>query len=140
MPDPDRVVLRKAVLTGVPVKCHKRKAVIAGMFHNAEDVDYFRPIELWTKYGKVGHITESLGTRGRMKCIFNGPVQQNDTVCLSLYTRQFPPWVFPDAELRADAEQHARAAHVPLVRHASAVATADELGVDVGHGPIAPGL
>ena len=69
-PDPDRIVLRKAVLTGVPVKCHKRKAVIAGMFHNAEDVEYFMPIELWTKYGKVGHITESLGTRGRMKVSF----------------------------------------------------------------------
>ena len=61
----------------------------------------------------------------------------------SLYTRQFPPWIFADGELRYDAEQNAKTTHVPLVRHAAAAHTVvqnEELGVDVGHGPIASGL
>lgn len=54
--DPDRVVLKKVVLTGFPVKVHKKKAVIRWMFHNPEDVRWFRPLDLFTKYGRRGRI------------------------------------------------------------------------------------
>jgi pre-rRNA-processing protein TSR1 len=90
--NPDRVVLKKIVLTGYPVKAHKSKAVVKWMFHTPEDVRWFRPVELWTKEGRRGRIREPLGTHGTMKCIFDGPIQQQDAVCMSLFKRAYPKW------------------------------------------------
>lgn len=56
----------------------------------ADDIEYFAPIELYTKYGRTGHVKEALGTHGYFKAHFDGPIQQMDTVCMSLYKRQFP--------------------------------------------------
>ena len=52
--DPDRMVLKKVVLSGYPVKVHKHKAAVRWMFYSPEDVRWFRPLELWTKHGRRG--------------------------------------------------------------------------------------
>ena len=90
--DPDRVVLKKITLTGFPVRVHKRRATVKFMFYNPDDIRWFRPIELYTKYGRRGTIEEPIGTHGAMKCMFDAPVQQRDAVCMSLYKRVFPKW------------------------------------------------
>ena len=91
--DPDRIVLKKIVLTGYPIRVRKRKAVVKHMFHQPGDVKWFKPAELVTKYGLTGHIKEPVGTHGLMKVIFNKAVKQNDTVCLNLYKRVYPKMV-----------------------------------------------
>ncbi|KAL6952621.1 hypothetical protein U1Q18_044989 [Sarracenia purpurea var. burkii] len=90
--DPDRIVLKKIILTGYPQRVSKLKSTVRYMFHNPEDVRWFRPIEVWTKCGRRGRIKEPLGTHGPMKCVFNGVLQQHDTVCMSLYKRVYPKW------------------------------------------------
>ncbi len=88
--DPDRIVLKKILLTGFPYKVHKRYAVVRWMFFNPEDIMWFKPVEVFTKHGKNGIIKEPLGTHGYMKCQFEDVVQQNDTICMPLYKRVFP--------------------------------------------------
>jgi len=103
--DPDRMIVKKIVLTGYPFKTHKNSAVIRYMFFNPDDVNYFAPIQLWTKHGLNGHIKEPLGTHGHMKCIFDNKLKSMDTVCMSLYKRQFCVWPFYDKTPQYQAEQ-----------------------------------
>lgn len=62
------------------------------MFFNPKDVKYFKPVELYTKFGLRGHIKSSLGTHGLMKCVFNDHIKQADTICMPLYRRVYPVW------------------------------------------------
>lgn len=91
-PNPLTVILKRIILTGYPLKVHKKKAVIRYMFFNPKDIKYFKPVELYTKFGMRGHIKDSLGTHGLMKCQFNDYIKQNDTICMPLYKRQYPVW------------------------------------------------
>ncbi|KAL2895554.1 Pre-rRNA-processing protein TSR1-like protein, partial [Bienertia sinuspersici] len=90
--DPDRILLKKIILTGYPQRVSKVKATVRYMFHHPEDIRWFKPVEVWTKYGRRGRIKEPVGTHGAMKCLFNGVLQQNDTVCMSLFKRAYPKW------------------------------------------------
>ncbi|KAK9269852.1 hypothetical protein L1049_025425 [Liquidambar formosana] len=90
--DPDRIILKKIILTGYPQRVSKLKASVRYMFHNPEDVRWFKPVEVWTKCGRRGRIKEPVGTHGVMKCVLNGVLQQHDTVCMSLYKRTYPKW------------------------------------------------
>jgi pre-rRNA-processing protein TSR1 len=88
--DADRIALKRIVLTGYPVRVQKRWATVKYMFYNPDDVKWFKPAGLYTKHGLQGNIEESVGDHGTMKCLFNAPIKQHDTVCLPLYKRIFP--------------------------------------------------
>ena len=89
-PDQSRVVAKRVILTGHPFKINKKVVTIRYMFFNAEDVNWFKALQLWTKRGRSGHIKESLGTHGYFKAIFDGRLNPQDTVGISLYKRVFP--------------------------------------------------
>jgi pre-rRNA-processing protein TSR1 len=74
------------------VRVNKKRATVRFMFHHPDDIRWFRPVELYTKSGRRGRITEPLGTHGAMKTLFDGPVIQRDAVCMPLYKRAFPKW------------------------------------------------
>merc|ERR1719270_168660 len=92
--NPDRVICKRIVLSGHPLKINRKTATIRYLFHNREDVEYFRPIEVQTKEGRRGHIKGPLGTHGHCKIYFDKPIKQSDTVIMCLYKRVFPKWNF----------------------------------------------
>ncbi|GJN88836.1 hypothetical protein Rhopal_001807-T1 [Rhodotorula paludigena] len=111
--DATRITAKRVILTGHPFKVHKKTATIRYLFFNRDDVEYFKPVQLRTKGGRIGHIREALGTHGYFKAGFDGPISQLDTICLTLYKRCFPKWgrVWDGRPLpivsKEDVQQHA---------------------------------
>ncbi|KAI5957171.1 TSR1 [Candida jiufengensis] len=88
--DYSRIVVERIVLTGHPVKIHKNVVTIRYMFFNAEDINFFKAVQLFTKSGRTGYIKESLGTHGYFKATFDGKLTSQDIVGMSMYKRVYP--------------------------------------------------
>ncbi|KAL8685203.1 MAG: hypothetical protein Q9224_005914, partial [Gallowayella concinna] len=79
-PSPSRIITKRIILTGHPFKIHKKLVTIRYMFFNAEDVEFFKALRLWTKRGRQGFVREKLGTHGYFKAVFDGKVGPMDAV------------------------------------------------------------
>jgi pre-rRNA-processing protein TSR1 len=97
-PSTSRVVAKRVVLTGHPYHIHKRIVTIRYMFFNREDVEWFKALPLWTKRGRSGYIKEPLGTHGYFKATFDGRINPQDSVGVSLYKRVWPRKAVPFQE------------------------------------------
>ncbi|KAI0025823.1 DUF663-domain-containing protein [Xylariomycetidae sp. FL0641] len=89
-PSTARVIAKRAILTGHPYHIHKKVVTIRYMFFNREDVEWFKALPLWTKRGRSGYIKEPLGTHGYFKANFDGRINPQDAVGVSLYKRVWP--------------------------------------------------
>lgn len=89
-PSSHRVIAKRIILTGHPYKINKKLVTIRYMFFNREDVEWFKALQLWTKRGRSGFIKESLGTHGYFKATFDGKINPQDSVGVSLYKRVWP--------------------------------------------------
>ncbi|KAK3343982.1 hypothetical protein B0T25DRAFT_313716 [Lasiosphaeria hispida] len=89
-PSTNRVIAKRAILTGHPYHIHKKIVTIRYMFFNREDVEWFKALPLWTKRGRTGFIKETLGTHGYFKATFDGRINPQDSVGVSLYKRVWP--------------------------------------------------
>jgi len=47
-------------------------------------------LQLWTKRGRSGFVKEALGTHGYLKATFDGKINPQDSVGVSLYKRMWP--------------------------------------------------
>lgn len=89
-PSTNRVVAKRVILTGHPYHIHKKIVTIRYMFFNREDVDWFKALPLWTRRGRTGYIKEALGTHGYFKATFDGRINPQDSIGVSLYKRVWP--------------------------------------------------
>lgn len=89
-PSTNRIIAKRIILTGHPYKIHKKLVTVRYMFFNAEDVEYFKALQLWTRRGRSGFIKETLGTHGYFKATFDGKINPLDAVAVSLYKRVWP--------------------------------------------------
>ncbi|KAK8930019.1 Ribosome biogenesis protein tsr1 [Metarhizium anisopliae] len=89
-PSASRVVAKRVILTGHPYHIHKKIVTVRYMFFSREDVEWFKALPLWTRRGRTGFIKEPLGTHGYFKATFDGKINPQDAVGVSLYKRMWP--------------------------------------------------
>jgi pre-rRNA-processing protein TSR1 len=105
-PSTSRVIAKRVILTGHPYHIHKKIVTIRYMFFNREDVEWFKALPLWTRRGRSGYIKECLGTHGYFKATFDGRINPQDSIGVSLYKRVWPRNATPLQGLLEDIGAH----------------------------------
>ena len=95
--NPDRMLIKRIRLAGHPFKINKRVATVRYMFFHPDDIHWFKKVEVTTKYGRRGHIKDSLGTHGHMKVVLDKQMNAQDCVMMNLYKRVYPKWTYAEA-------------------------------------------
>ena len=98
------------MVTGYPVRVHKRTAIIKHMFYRPEDAMYFKPAQLFTKHGLAGHIQCPVGTHGLFRVHFGRAILGHDTVCLALWKRVYPKFLLAEDGADSGDDDDGRAA------------------------------
>lgn len=93
--DANRIIVKTAILTGLPVKIHRKLVTVRHMFFSRNDVEWFSGVPLYTKLGAQGFIKECLGTHGLFKATFDKKIRSEDTIALPLYKRVWPKRASP---------------------------------------------
>ena len=88
--DFSRILAKRVVITGEVFKIHKNVVTIRFMFHNANDVNAYKNIPLFSKMGRSGFIKEALGTHGFFKAAFDGTLNAQDVIGMELFKRVWP--------------------------------------------------
>ncbi|ODA83763.1 hypothetical protein RJ55_02279 [Drechmeria coniospora] len=107
-PSTSRVVAKRVILTGHPYHIHKRIVTVRYMFFSREDVEWFKAMPLWTRRGRSGYVKEPLGTHGYFKATFDGRINPQDAVGVSLYKRVWPRNATPVRGQLLEANEHER--------------------------------
>lgn len=115
-PSTSRVIAKRIILTGHPYHIHKKVVTVRYMFFHKEDVDWFKALPLWTRRGRSGYVKETLGTHGYFKATFDGRINPQDAIGVSLYKRVWP--------------RNARSLEGPLVEALAEEANADGMEMD----------
>jgi pre-rRNA-processing protein TSR1 len=89
-PSTGRVIAKRVILTGHPYHIHKKVVTVRYMFFHREDVEWFKAMPMWTRRGRSGYIKEALGTHGYFKATFDGRINPQDSIGISLYKRMWP--------------------------------------------------
>ena len=50
--DPDRLIIKRIILTGYVFKVNKKTVIARFMFYNPDDIRWFQKVQLWTKHGR----------------------------------------------------------------------------------------
>lgn len=85
----DRIFFESVYLKGKPIKICKSYVVVKGMFHNKEQVEYFRNIQVASKNDISGFIKKPLGTKGLFKAYFSQQVKHGEYITMTLYKRTY---------------------------------------------------
>jgi pre-rRNA-processing protein TSR1 len=96
------IIVKRAILTGHPYRVHKKVVTMRYMFFNREDVLFFKPVQLVSKQGRRGgsrnlwkftvstSLSKILTATGYFKVTFDGKIDKQDTVGMSLFKRIWP--------------------------------------------------